>query len=192
MIALPPAPAPAPRRQVPVLTALFVAAATTLIGAMTAVWFHFRHAAGGTNHWKPAKLAIPDLATNVWWITALLSCVMIQWAIYSAKRNDRQHATVALGMVFMLGLALINSQAYVWRRIKLPVKGTTSYNSMFYAFTATMFVLIVVGMVFAAVTAFRYIGGRVKDRESLAGLALYWYFLAAAITVVWYTIYVTK
>ena len=52
--------------------------------------------------------------------------------------------------------------------------------------------LILVGVLYAAVAAFRYLGGRVKDRETLAGLALYWYFLAAIITVAWYTIYVTK
>jgi len=52
--------------------------------------------------------------------------------------------------------------------------------------------LVVVGVVYALVAAFRYIGGRTKDRETLSGLALYWYFLAAANTVVWYTVYVKK
>ena len=191
MHALPPAPAAPPKRQVVVGTALFAAAATMLVGAMTALWFHFR-AGVPRNTWKPAKLVIPEVATNVFWITALLACVMVQWAIYSAKRGDRQHTSMALSIVGVLGLAMLNSQAYVWGRIKLPVKGDSTYNAMFYAFTGTIFVLIVIGVVYAGVGAFRYLGGRVKDRDTLAGLALYWYILAALITVAWYTIYVTK
>jgi heme/copper-type cytochrome/quinol oxidase subunit 3 len=191
MLALPPAPAPAIRRQVLVGTALFCAAGVMLIGAMTALWFHFRHLAGAGS-WKPAKLVIPEVATNVMWITALLACLMIQWAVYSAKRGDRQHTAVAIGIVLVLGLAHLNSQAYVWRRISLPVKGDTAYNSMFYAITATLFVMVVIGVAYAIVSAFRYIGGRTKDRETLSGLALYWYFLAAMNTAVWFTVYVTK
>jgi len=63
---------------------------------------------------------------------------------------------------------------------------------MFYAITATLFVLVVVGVVYAMVAAFRYIGGRTKDRETISGLALYWYVLAALHTVVWFSVYVTK
>jgi cytochrome c oxidase subunit 3 len=191
MLALPPAPAPAPRRQVLVGTAVFVAASTMLVGAMSALWFHFRdHAIGGI--WKPAKVVIPEVATNVMWVTGLLVCVMVQWAVYAAKRGDRHHASLALGIVMLLGLAQLNSQAYVWRRVHMGIKGDSAYNSMFYAITGTFFVLVVVGVVYALVGAFRYIGGRTKDRETLSGLALYWYFLAVANTAVWYTVYVTK
>ena len=191
MLALPPAPAAPPKRQVVVGTALFAAAATMLVGAMTALWFHFRDGVA-KNTWKPAKMVIPEVATNIFWVTALFACLIVQWAVYAAKRGDRQHASVALGIVGILGLAMMNSQAYVWHRVHLPVKGDSTYNSMFYAFTGTIFVLILIGVVYAAVGAFRYLGGRTKDRDTLAGLALYWYFLAAIITVAWYTIYVTK
>lgn len=189
MLALPPAPAPAPRRQMLVGTAMFVAAGTMLIGAMTALWFHFR---GEADVWKPEKLVIPEVATNVMWITALFACLIVQWAVYSATRGDRHHTALALGVVIILGLAHLNSQAYVWRRIELPVKGDTAYNAMFYAITGTMFTLVVAGIVYAIVGAFRFIGGRTRDRETITGLALYWYFLAVAHTAVWYSVYVTK
>ncbi len=191
MLALPPAPAPAPRRQVLVGTALFCGAATMLIGAMTALWFHFRDTAG-TTAWKPKKVIIPEVATNVMWITALLACLIIQWAVYSAKRGDHHHTSLAIGITIVLGLAHLNSQAYVWKKVALPVKGDTAYSSMFYAITGTLFALVVIGVVYAIVSAFRFIGGRTKDRETVSGLALYWYFLAAANTAVWFTVYVTK
>jgi len=191
MLALPPAPAPSPKRQVLIGTALFVAVALMLVGSLSGLWFKFRNNAGSAN-WKPDKLVIPEVATNVMWITVIFACVIVQWAVYSAKRADRPHTTLALAIAFLLGLAMLNSQAYVWRVAELPVKGDTAYNTMFYAFTGTVFGLIIVGLVYTAVAAFRSLGGRDKDRELLSGLALYWYFLAAAFSVVWFVVYVTK
>ena len=52
---------------------------------------------------------------------------------------------------------------------------------MFYAITGTMLALLIIGLVFTAVTAFRFLGGRTDDREIVAAHALYWYFLAAVV-----------
>ena len=191
MLALPPAPAPTPKRQILVTTGLFAAAGLMLLGAMTALWFRFRNVAGTTN-WKPAKAVIPEVATNTMLLTMVLACAIVQWAVYAAKRGDHHHVNVAVGIVFVLGLALINSQAYVWKKIALPVKGETAYNSMFYAFTGVLFALYLIGVVYAAVAALRSVGGRTRDRETISGLALYWYFLAAATAAVWFVVYVTK
>lgn len=191
MLALPPAPAPTPKRQILVTTGLFATAGLMLVGAMSALWFRFRNIAGPTN-WKPAKAIVPEIATNTMLITIGFACLIVQWAVYAAKRGDFHHVNVAVGLVVLLGLAMLNSQAYVWKKIALPVKGETAYNSMFYALTGTLFVLILVGVVYAVVAAFRSVGGRTKDRETISGLALYWYFLAAATSAVWFVVYVTK
>ena len=45
---------------------------------------------------------------------------------------------------------------------------------------------------YTAVTAFRYLGGRVTDREVVAAHALYWYVLTTAFCAVWFVVYVTK
>ena len=55
-----------------------------------------------------------------------------------------------------------------------------------------MVVLFVVGLVFTAITAFRFLGGRMDDRELVAAHALYWYVLAVAFSAVWLVVYVTK
>ena len=62
---------------------------------------------------------------------------------------------------------------------------TAGYAAMFYAITGTMLALFIVGLVFTAVTAFRFLGGRTADREIVAAHALYWYVLAAVFSAVW-------
>ena len=58
MIALPSAPAPAPRRQVFVGTAVVCAAGTALMGAMLALYLRFRDVAinTGDGHWVACHL----------------------------------------------------------------------------------------------------------------------------------------
>jgi cytochrome c oxidase subunit 3 len=53
-------------------------------------------------------------------------------------------------------------------------------------------VLMIIGVVFSAVTAFRYIGGRVQDHEIVAAHAIYWYATAAVFAAIWFVVYVTK
>ncbi len=63
---------------------------------------------------------------------------------------------------------------------------------MFYAITGTMIALFIIGIVFTGITAFRFLGGRLADREIVAAHALYWYVLAASFSAVWLIVYVTK
>jgi len=67
-----------------------------------------------------------------------------------------------------------------------------AFHSMFYAATGAMTALLLSGLVYTAVAAFRYLGGRSKDVELLSAHALYWYFLTAAFCPVWFIIYVQK
>ena len=105
--------------------------------------------------------------------------VFAQWAVYAARRDDKVHTGLALGVVALFGLAVINAQAFVWNQMGLPV-AEGGYPGMFYAITGTITALFIVGLVFTAVTAFRYLGGRTIDREIVAAHALYWYVLAFA------------
>ena len=193
MIALPPAPAPAPRRQVMVGTAIASAAAAAAVGGMLAVWLRLRdeavHGVDGT--WVPKDVHVPMVPANVLLISLLPICVFAQWAVYSAKRGDRAHTGLALGLVGLLGLAFINAQAYIWSQMALPVD-QGSFSIMFYAVTGTITALAIAGVVFSAVTAFRFLGGRTSDRESVSAHALYWYAFSAIFSVLWFVVYVTK
>ena len=55
-----------------------------------------------------------------------------------------------------------------------------------------MLALVIIGVVFTAVTAFRVLGGREADTEIVAAHALYWYVLSAVFSALWLIVYVTK
>ncbi|MEY2611018.1 MAG: cytochrome c oxidase subunit 3 [Ilumatobacteraceae bacterium] len=199
MLALPPAPQAPARRQVFVATSLAAAAGTTLLGGMLAMWLQFRADAplresakrGMIKDWMPAKIVVPEVATNMMLIGLCVVCVMAQWAVYSAKRNDRTHAGLAFGLTALFGLMVVNAQVYTWTQMGVAVNGG-AFHTMFYAITGTMMVLLVSGLVFTAVAAFRYLGGRTKELEVVSANALYWYFLTAAFTALWFVVYVQK
>jgi heme/copper-type cytochrome/quinol oxidase subunit 3 len=193
MHALPAAPAPEPRRQVFVGTAVASAAAVALIGGMVALYLRMRNEALGAvdGTWMPKEAKISMVAANVMLIALLPICIFAQWAVYSAKRDDKPHTGVALLLTAIIGLAQINAQAFIYATIGLPANQGT-YSAMFYSVTGVSMLLAIVGVVFSAVTAFRYLGGRTTDREVVSAHALYWYAYSAIFTVVWFVVYVTK
>ena len=194
MYALPPAPAAPPRRQVFVGTAVASLAAVMLIGGMLAVFIRIRQQTidlPDDTPWLPKGITIPQVPVNVMLISFFALLVFAQWAVYAARRRDRPHLGLALGLVGLIGLAIINAQVYVYTIMDLPI-ADTAYAGMFYAITGTMLALVIIGVAFTAVTAFRVLGGRESDTEIVAAHALYWYVLTAAFSALWLIVYVTK
>ena len=199
-IALPSAPARAPRRQVLVATALVSSAGVMLMAGMLAMWLKFRAAAPTRESsdglkiikdWMPASIKIPEVAANLMLFTVVGICLMAQWAVYSAKRRDSQHRTLALVVTFVMGIAAINSQLAMWSQMDIALVDGV-YNTMFYAITGTMVVLLASGLAFTAVAFFRSVGGRDDDQQVISAHALYWYFLTAAFVAMWFVVYVQK
>jgi cytochrome c oxidase subunit 3 len=139
----------------------------------------------------PAKIVVPEVAANMILIGLFVICIMAQWAVYSAKRNDRTHTGLALGVTALLALASINAQIFIWTQMGVGARDG-AFHSMFYAATGTMTALLLSGLVYTAVSAFRYLGGRTKEVELVSAHALYWYFLTAAFSALWFVIYVQK
>jgi heme/copper-type cytochrome/quinol oxidase subunit 3 len=192
MHALPAAPAPPPHRQVLVGTALASVAMIMLLGGMLAVWILQRERAlDAGESWIPEGVTIPEVPTNVMLIGVWALVVFAQWALYAARRAEKIHTGLALGIVAVITLALINAQAFVYNQMAMPI-AESGYAGMFYAITGMMVALFLVGLGFTAVTAFRFLGGRTSDRELVAAHALFWYVLAAVFSVVWLIVYVTK
>jgi cytochrome c oxidase subunit 3 len=199
MYALPAAPAPAPRRQVIIGTAFAAAAFSMFFGGMLAVWMRFRNAAPLKESssgkliadWIPKDVSVHDVAANLMLMTMVAGCVMAQMAVYSAKRGDRTHTALALGISILMALAVINAQAFEYNQMAVAIDGGV-YQSMFYAITGSFVALMIGLIVFSTVGAFRYLGGRTQDRELLAAHALFWYASTAIYAAVWFFIYVTK
>jgi cytochrome c oxidase subunit 3 len=193
MHALPAAPAPAPSRQLFVGTAVACAAIATMFGGMIALYFRFRQAALSVaeSEWKPAASKVPEVATNNMLIAFLGVFVFAQWAVYAARRDNRAHVGMALGLVALIGVAIINGQAFVYHQMRLGVNDG-QYQTFFYALTGTFVALMIAGLGYTVVTVFRFLGGRTRDLEIVSAHAMFWYFLGAVYSVLWFAIYVTK
>jgi cytochrome c oxidase subunit 3 len=195
MLALPPGPAPAPRRQLFVGASLACVAGAMLMAGMIGLWVRFRDdAIEATGHWVPTKVTIPEVASNIMLISFLALCVFGQWAVYAARRDDKTHCSLALFLCGLVGLAVVNAQAAVYAQMEVPIRSDdgSAYGIMFYAITGTFLAFMIVGIAFSFVTAFRYLGGRRADREIVTAHAIYWYFVAAVFAVLWFAVYVKK
>ena len=192
MDALTAGPAPAPRNQLLVGTTLASVAMLMLTGGMLAVWAVKRSAAieAGDN-WLPSSVTIPEVPTNVMLIAFPALCSFAQWAVWAAKRDDRANTVFALGTTAFVALLIFNAQAFVWSQVHIGVQDG-AYGSMFFAITGTFAALMVVGIVFTAVTAFRYLAGRTRDRELLTAHAIFWYTMTVVFSAIWFLVYVTK
>ena len=198
-LALPAAPTPIAKRQLLVGTALTCAAIGMAVGGMLAIYLRLRmrtvntfDAVEGANlRWLPDGVEVPEVAANNMLISVLAVFVFAQWAVWAARRNQRTYTGIAIALTAMIGIAIINAQAYIYREMGAPVAGG-SFGTLFYAVTGTFTVLAIVGVVFSVVTMFRYLGGRSRDREIVAAHALYWYFVGAVFTAVWFVVYTVK
>jgi cytochrome c oxidase subunit 3 len=199
-LALPSAPAPAPRRQLFVATALVVSGTAMLMAGMLGMWMRFRAgaplrtSADGLEQikdWLPAAIKVPEVAANTMVITFPFAALMTQWAVYATKRRDGQHRSLALLITIGLGIAIVNAQLAIYAQMGIGISDG-AYQSMFYAITGTMLLLVIGGIVFSAVAFFRSVGGRNDDSHVISAHALYWYFLTVAFTAVWFFVYVQK
>ena len=193
MLALPAAPAPAPRRQLLVGTTLACAAGTTFYFAMLALYLRFRQSTleQPEGEWRPSDVIIPEVATNVMLLAFVGVFVFAQWAVYAAKRDHTTYAALAVGLTALMGVAIINAQAFVYSQLAIGLRDST-YTMFVYALSGAFVFLTIIGLGFSIVTAFRFLGGRTKDREIVTAHAVYWYFLGAVYCGLWFVVYVTK
>lgn len=190
-LALPPPAPPAPRRQLFVATALACVAGTMLIGGMLSVWVLLRERVVDGGGRFPIDYVIPEVTTNVMLMTIWALCLFAQWAVYSGSRGDRAHAALGLGVSGLLAIAFINAQAFVYVDMGVTIRDNY-YGALFYGVTGVMLALVVAGLVFSTVVAFRALAGRLRETEVLSAHAMYWYFVAVAYSAVWFVVYVTK
>ena len=192
MQALPAGPAPAPRHQLTVAASFAAAAVVMLVGGMLAVWAVQRSRALDLgDSWLPSGAVVPEVPSNVMLIAFAPLLVFAHWALWSAQHRDHPHTGLALAATGFMGLLILNAQLFIYTQLELGITDG-AFASMFYAITGTFIALLVVGMLFSAIAAFRYLGGRTEDHEILVAHAIYWWAVTAAFCGIWFLVYVTK
>ncbi|HYI61992.1 MAG TPA: cytochrome c oxidase subunit 3 [Acidimicrobiales bacterium] len=144
--------------------------------------------------WLADGNPIPLTPANMAFGTLLLSCVTMQWAVDSVRRNDRRNAYFALVMTILFGGAVINATAFLYQQAGLPIAGPSPSGLLFYAVTGAHLALIVGALVFAGLMTVRTLGGEYagRDREGIVAASVIWYLTTAIFGVIWYAVYVTK
>lgn len=183
-----------------VATAFVAAGVAALMGGMLAMWLQFRAnaptrvASDGVSlikDWLKKDFAIPEVAATTMMFTFVIACVMAQWAVYSARRGDKSHTTLALAVTLFAALAIMNAQVALWMQIDIVLRND-AYETMFYTVTGTMFAVVASAMVYSLVAMFRVLAGRTGDHDVLAGHALYWYAVSGMFATMWFIVYVQK
>jgi cytochrome c oxidase subunit 3 len=125
-------------------------------------------------------------------LTLAMSMVTMQWAVHAIVRDDRPHTFVALGVTLLLGAAFVNQSFFLFKQA--GVKLDQPEGPLFYAVTAGSLAMIVAGMIFIALMAFRALGGQFSSRQpdGIAAAAVFWYASCAVYAVVWVAVYIMK
>ncbi|MFZ6004321.1 MAG: cytochrome c oxidase subunit 3 [Actinomycetota bacterium] len=190
------APAPEPRRpRVLLIGSAFAAVASSLVVlSMLAVYLQMRadRLADGVTA-LPDGTVLPLTPGNMGMVTLSMSVVTMAWIVYSLRAGDRTHAYLGLGLTLLLGVAFINSTAYLYQQLAMGFTASGTAG-LLYAVTGAHIVMTVVGLLFIAVMGFQALGGQLsgRDAESMSAAALYWYVTVAVYAAIWYGIYITK
>lgn len=185
----PPPPALPRRRELLFGTALLTAGVSmgliTLIGAYVAT----RAAAGSA--WF-SEGSIPLTQPNMQLLTLGMSAVTMQWAVHSIIRDDRYHTYLALGITVLLGAAFVNQTTFLYSEAEVTM--AQAEGPLFYAVTVGHLAMVVGGLVFIALMAFRTLGGQFSSRQpdGISAAAIFWYAAVALYPVIWFAVYVQK
>ncbi len=189
-----PAAAPARPRLLIIGTSFACAAAIMLMAGLIGVYLTTRAsviASGAV--WLPSGVTIPLTQPNMMAITMVFSVFIMIWAISSLGRGDRAMAYVALGLVLLMGFAVIAQTGYLLTIMDLELASDVR-APLIYGVIGTHLAILGAAMVFVAVMTLRALGGEYssKDREGVYSAAMFWYVTVFLYMVVWFAIYITK
>jgi heme/copper-type cytochrome/quinol oxidase subunit 3 len=141
----------------------------------------------------PEEVILPLTPGNMGLVTLAMSVITMAWAVYALRNDDRPHAYLALGITLVLGVAFLNSTAYLYQQLLMGFDASAT-SALLYITTGAHLLMVVVGMLYAAVMAFHALGGQLtgRDAEGMGAAALYWYVTVAVYVPLWYGIYITK
>jgi cytochrome c oxidase subunit 3 len=187
-LALPPAAQPR-RRELLFGTGFATAGVVMVMATLVGAYLAARNAAGA--EWL-ANSSIPLTQPNMQLLTMGMSVVTMQWAVYSIARDDRPHTYLALGVTLMLGAAFVNQQTFLYSQSGVVLSDPG--GAIFYALTGSQVAMVVAGLIFLVLMAFRALGGQFSSRQpdGISAAAVYWYACVGVYAVVWLAIYIMK
>lgn len=121
-----------------------------------------------------------------------LSSAAMQWAYFSARKDEVKRANLGLGLTLLLGIAFLIGQLGVWSDL---VAGRTFFGgadanpsgSFIYVLMGVHAFHLITGLVFVAVVLMRSLNYQVHSRSllSIGNATIYWHFLGG----LWWYLY---
>lgn len=189
---LPPAP-PARPRVLLVATALTTGSIVMLFAGLIGIYLHERQeTVAGGDPWLPDGVTIPLTPGNMSLIGFGIAGVCMQWAVQAIGADDRRHAWLAFAATLSVGAIHFVGMGFLFSQMGLAID--TPQGALVYAVLGAHLALVGAAMVFAALMAFRTLGGQysARDREGVVAAAVVWWATAILYVVVWYAVLVTK
>lgn len=183
-----PAPLPAVEPQVhrwgpaTMAAAVLAAGQTMLIGALVAGILVTRSVA---KTWPPKAVHLDNYRAITVLLTVAMASAFIQWAVRSARLDDRRNATVGSAMATGFAIAALN---LVWfTMVRAGFGASSPYGGLWYALLGSYLALVIVGAIALLVATARAVGGQVlpEDHQTTTAAAVVWHTL----TFLWACIY---
>ena len=132
-------------------------------------------------NWREFDLPLGLLYNSI--LIALSSAAM-QWAYFSARKDEVQRTNIGLGLTLLLGIAFLIGQVGVWSEL---VHGNTFFGgadanpsgSFVYVLMGVHAFHLITGLIFVAVVLVRSLKYQVHSRAllSISNATIYWHFL---------------
>jgi len=181
-----PAPGPVPgrpRRGTSTIGALlFVTADAMVLAALVATYLSIK---SGSSAWPPIGVHVSTYSPTMISITAVMSAFSVQWAVYSARRQDGRNAVIALVLTLFLGAAMANLEWLSFTRTGFGFKAHT-YGTLYYLLIGYHLVHLVLAVAMGLVLSFRTMAGHFSNdrHDPLRAGAVFWQYT----NVVWFLV----
>ena len=182
---------PAPARPLVLLVATLLASGAAIAAYLGVIAVYLAQRAAADGEWLPPG-AIALTTPNLMLAGFGLSLVFMHWSVQAIGNDDRRHAWLALGLVLVVGAYYFTGTAWILNQSGLTV--SEPVGALVFGAVGAHIALTAAGLVYAAVMAFRTLGGQysAKDREGLVSATVFWWAVAITYSVLWYAIYITK
>lgn len=162
-----------------------------VVGALVAAYLSLRSSAPGD--WLAEDITFDNYTATMLLITGAMTVVTIEWAAYALRTDLRGQALAALAITLGLGLAFLNGLWYLVSGFSFE-PGSSAYATVAYAMSIVAGLYAALGFGFVLLTTLRAVGHQLTSSNTvlMRATALYWHFVIAAWTAVYYTLYVAK
>jgi cytochrome c oxidase subunit 3 len=158
---------------------LMMVSITMIFAAYTSAYIVRREEGNWLEFDLPSRLLITT-------IILALSSATVQWAYFSARKDEIRRVQIGLGLTFALGVAFLVGQWNVWAdlvRNKIFFGGVDSNpsGSFLYVLTGVHAFHLITGLIFLLVVLRKSLNYQVHSRQmlSIGNVTIYWHFLGA-------------